>query len=274
MLNANAGGVIAVLKFYDQSFENHLLLGTAGYPSLEILCQAIQASGAEIITVALRRQLNDQSGNNEFWERIKRLDCQLLPNTAGCHQARDAITTAEMAREIFNTDWIKLEVIGDDYNLQPDVIELVKAAGELVQRGFKVFPYCTDDLVVCQRLLDAGCEVLMPWAAPIGSGRGIMNPYALTALRARFPNVTLVVDAGIGKPSDAVQAMELGYDAVLVNTAVASAGNPVMMARAFKNAVASGWQAYRAGCIPKRNQAVPSTPVLDTPFWSQYEKNE
>ena len=146
--------------------------------------------------------------------------------------------------------------------MQPDVIELVKASGELVKRGFKVFPYCTDDLVVCQRLLDAGCEVLMPWAAPIGSGRGVINPYALETLRARLSKVVLIVDAGIGRPSHAVQAMELGYDAVLINSAVALADDAVLMADAFKSAVLAGRAAYQAGCIPERNQALPSTAVL------------
>lgn len=258
-----------MLSLYGKTLTSHFLLGTAAYPSLEIMLRAIKTSGAELITVALRRQLQTQSKINVFWESIKALDCHLLPNTAGCHSVQDAVTTAEMAREIFETDWIKLEVIGDDYNLQPDVIELVKAADQLVKRGFKVFPYCTDDLVVCQRLLDAGCEVLMPWAAPIGSGRGMINPYALQTLRARLPNVVLIVDAGIGKPSHALQVLEAGYDAVLVNSAVALADDPVLIADAFRLAILSGRAAYQAGCIPERNQAIPSTPVLDTPFWHQ-----
>jgi thiazole synthase len=176
---------------------------------------------------------------------------------------------AEMAREIFATNWIKLEVIGDDYNLQPDPVELIKAAKILNQRGFIVFPYCTDDLVICQRLRDCGCEILMPWAAPIGSGRGVLNPYALETLRSRLPDVTLIVDAGIGKPSQAAYVMEMGFDAVLLNSAVALAADPVKMAGAFHDAVKAGRSAFEAGMMPERNMAHPSTALLDTPFWLQ-----
>jgi thiazole synthase len=172
-----------------------------------------------------------------------------------------------MAREIFNTNWIKLEVIGDEYNLQPDPFELVKAAELLIKKGFEVFPYCTDDLVLCQRLLDNGCKILMPWAAPIGSGKGIINPYSLETLRQRLPDATLIVDAGIGKPSHAVQAMELGYDAVLLNTAVSLAKNPQQMAGAFRDAVRAGRSAYEAGMMLERNMAHSCTPIIDTPFW-------
>ena len=251
----------------NQSLMSRLMLGTAQYPSLEILRQAIIASQTQVITVSLRRQSPQEKQTNQFWETIKKLSCHVLPNTAGCHHANDAITTAEMAREIFQTDWIKLEVIGDAYNLQPDPFELVIAARELVQRGFTVFPYCTDDLVLCQRLLDAGCKILMPWAAPIGSGKGIMNPYTLEVLRYRFPDITLIVDAGIGKPSHAVQAMELGYDGVLLNTAVSLARDPALMAAAFREAVLAGRHACNAGMMQARNVAQPSTSLIDTPFW-------
>lgn len=248
---------------------SRLMLGTALYPSLDIMHQAILASEANIITVALRRQINNIEASNTFWNYIKKLNCHILPNTAGCHHANDAITTAEMARELFNTNWIKLEIIGDDYNLQPDPIELIHAAKILVERGFEVFPYCTDDLVICQRLVDVGCRILMPWAAPIGTGKGIINPYALEVLRARLPDITLVVDAGIGKPSHATQAMELGFDAVLLNTAVSLATDPVHMAAAFKHAIIAGRQGYEAGIMAERNNAKPSTPLIDTPFWLQ-----
>jgi len=174
-----------------------------------------------------------------------------------------------MAREIFQTHWIKLEVIGDDYNLQPDPFELVKAAETLVKKGFEVFPYCTDDLVLCQRLIDCGCRILMPWAAPIGSGKGLINPYALETLRMRLPEATLIVDAGISKPSHAVQAMELGFDAVLLNTAVSLAKHPVQMASAFRDAVIAGRTAFEAGMMFERNIAHPSTSLVDTPFWHQ-----
>lgn len=253
----------------DKQFTSRLLLGTALYPSPEIMQQSIQASGAEIITVALRRQFHQQKTGEMFWHTVKDLGCKILPNTSGCHNVKDAITTAEMARELFNTHWIKLEVIGDDYNLQPDPFGLVQAAKELVHRGFEVLPYCTEDLVLCQRLVDCGCRILMPWGSPIGTGKGLLNPYALKILRERLPHITLLIDAGIGKPSDAAQAMELGFDAVLLNTAVALAHDPIKMATAFRHAVQAGRAAYEAGIMPQRNTAHPSTPVLDTPFWHQ-----
>ncbi|OGT45745.1 MAG: thiazole synthase [Gammaproteobacteria bacterium RIFCSPHIGHO2_12_FULL_41_20] len=252
----------------NQCLSSRLLLGTAQYPTLDILKSAIVNSGANIITVSLRRQARDTK-NNRFWDDIKQLACHFLPNTAGCRYADEAITTAELAREIFQTNWIKLEVIGDDYNLQPDPFELAKAANELVKRGFEVFPYCTDDLVLCQRLIDYGCRILMPWASPIGSGKGIINSYALAVLRQRLPNITLIVDAGIGRPSHAVQAMELGYDGVLLNTAVSMATDPVRMAGAFRDAVLAGRAAYEAGMMLERNISQPSTALLDTLFWHQ-----
>lgn len=256
-------------KLADKILSSRLLLGTAQYPSLEIMKKAIIAAEVDVITVSLRRQLAHKHDAETFWQFIKTLNLHLLPNTAGCGNAQDAITTAEMAREIFSTNWIKLEVIGDDYNLQPDPFELLKAAKILVQRGFEVFPYCTDDLVLCQRLVDCGCQIIMPWAAPIGSGKGILNPYALETLRARLPDITLIVDAGIGKPSHAVQALELGVDGVLLNTAVSLAKNPIQMAMAFRDAVSAGRNAYESGMMPERNFAVPSTSLIDTPFWHQ-----
>ena len=171
-----------------------------------------------------------------------------------------------MARELFGTHWIKLEVVGDEYTLQPDPWELVDAARTLAAEGFEVFPYCTDDLVTCQRLLDVGCNILMPWGAPIGSGQGLVNPYALRTLRARLPGVPLVVDAGIGSPADAVQAMELGYDAILLNSAVAQALDPVKMAAAFKLAIEAGRLGHEAGVIPKQDMATATTPVTGRPF--------
>jgi thiazole synthase len=192
---------------------------------------------------------------------------KVLPNTAGCRTARDAITTAEMAREVFATDWIKLEVIANDDTLQPDVFGLVEAAKALMSSGFKVFPYTTDDLSVAERLLSAGCKVIMPWGAPIGTGRGLTNPQALVTLRSYFPGVPLIVDAGIGAPSHASHAMELGYDAVLLNTAIAKAADPVLMAEAFAGAVVAGRSGYEAGLMNPRDMAVPSTPVAGTPFF-------
>ncbi|MCW8418029.1 thiazole synthase [Fluoribacter dumoffii] len=253
----------------DKPLISRLLLGTAGYPSLEVMADAVRASKTEVITVSLKRQMSRGGGSELFWQTIQSLNCNLLPNTAGCRDAQTAITTAEMARELFHTSWIKLEVIGDDFSLQPDPFELVYAASELVKRGFEVFPYCTEDLVLCQRLVDCGCRILMPWAAPIGSGKGLLNPFALGTLRQRLPDITLIVDAGIGKPSDATRILELGFDAVLLNSAVASAIHPVAMAEAFSHAVAAGRGAFEAGLMAERIAAQSCTPLIDTPFWQQ-----
>lgn len=245
--------------FYGTTIESPLLLGTALYPSPTIMAEAFRASGAGIATVSLRRE---RGAGQDFHALIKGLNVPVLPNTAGCHTVREAVTTAHMARELFDTSWIKLEIIRDDDTLCPDVIALAEAARILSADGFQVFPYCTEDLSLCDRLLDGGCQVLMPWGAPIGSGRGLNNPYGLRSLRAHFPDVTLVVDAGIGLPSHAAQAMELGFDAVLLNTAVAKAGDPVAMARAMAQAVAAGQLAHGAGAIEARDMAAPSTPLL------------
>ncbi len=252
-----------------RQLRSRLLLGTARYPSLAVLQQAIAASGAEVVTVSLRRESATERAGTHFWSAIKEMGVQVLPNTAGCKTVKEAVTTAEMGREIFETPWLKLEVIGDDYTLQPHPFLLVEAAEELCRRGFQVFPYTTEDMVVAERLVQAGCSILMPWGAPIGSGQGLNNPYALRTLRARYPDVSLIVDAGIGKPSHAIAAMEMGYDGVLVNTAVARAADPVRMARAFGLAVESGRLAYLAGAMPVQEMAEPSTPVTGTPFWHQ-----
>ena len=248
--------------------KSRFFLGTASYPSPQVLQEAIAASGAEVVTVGLKRQMaaGSASAQNDFYKMIRDSGARLLPNTAGCRSAREAVTLAQMARELFSTHWIKLEVVGDEHTLQPDPFELITAATELARDGFEVFPYCTDDLVSCQRLLDTGCRILMPWGAPIGSGQGLVNPYALRTLRARLPGVPLIVDAGIGSPADAVQAMELGYDAVLLNSAVAHARDPVRMARAFKLGIESGRLAYEAGIMAQQDMAVASTPVTGRPF--------
>jgi thiazole synthase len=256
-----------MVNFYGKDFASRLLIGTALYPSPAIMQQAIRASGAEIVTVSLRREAARGKAGDAFWSLIRELGMTVLPNTAGCRTVREAVTTAKLARELFGTAWIKLEVIGDDETLQPDVVGLVEAAAILIKDGFEVFPYCTEDLTVALRLRDAGCRVVMPWAAPIGSARGIVNRDALALLRARLPDVTLVVDAGLGAPSHAAEAMELGYDAVLLNTAVARATDPVAMARAFRLGVESGRIAYEAGLMGSRDFASPSTPVVGTPFW-------
>ena len=204
-----------------------LLVGSALYPSPAIMQAAIRASGASIVTVSLRRETAGGKTGDAFWSLIRELDVTVLPNTAGCRSVREAVTTAKLARELFATSWIKLEVIADNDTLQPDVVGLVEAASILIKDGFEVFPYCTEDLRVAMRLVDAGCKVVMPWAAPIGSARGIVNRDALKLLRDRLPDITLVVDAGLGAPSHAAQALELGYDAVLLNTAIAKAADPV-----------------------------------------------
>jgi thiazole synthase len=190
----------------------------------------------------------------------------VLPNTAGCHSVGEAVTTAHMARELFSTRWIKLEVIGHTDTLQPDPFALVEAARILTDDGFQVFPYTTEDLVLAEKLLRAGCEVLMPWGAPIGSGLGLTNIYGLRTLRAQFPDVPLVVDAGLGLPSHAAMAMEMGFDAVLLNTAIARAGDPPAMAEAFAKAVEAGRLARQADPMEPRNMASPSTSLIGKAF--------
>ena len=250
------------MSFYGVDLSSRLLLGTARYPSPTILAEAIKVSAAEVVTVSLRREAGAERGGQSFWSFIRGLGVRVLPNTAGCHTVKEAVTTAHMARELFDTPWIKLEVIRDDETLQPDVFGLVEAARVLAEDGFEVFPYTTEDLAVADRLVEAGCRVLMPWGAPIGSARGLNNLYGLRALRAHFPDVPLVVDAGLGVPSHASAAMELGYDAVLLNTAVAEAGDPVAMAKAFALAIEAGRLAFAAQPLEPRDMAVPSTPVL------------
>lgn len=260
---------VDALVLYGQTFESRLLLGTARYPSPDVLEAAVRRARPAMLTASLRRQTatpGSAGGDNGFWEMLRELKVPVLPNTAGCHSVDEVIATAHMARELFDTPWIKLELIGDDYTLQPDTLNLVGAAQALIRDGFHVLPYCTEDLVLCQRLVDVGCQAVMPWAAPIGTGRGPVNPYALRTLRERL-SVPLLVDAGLGLPSHACQVMEWGYDGVLLNTAVALAQDPVAMAGAFADAVAAGRAAYIAGAMTAQESAQPSTPVLGTPFW-------
>ncbi len=250
-----------------KSLNSRLLCGTALFPSPQIMRQSIIASRAEVVTVSLRRQTPSKNGGSSFWDFIKSLNVHVLPNTAGCRTSKEAITVAQMARELFNTNWIKLEVTGDDYTLQPDPFALVDAAKALITDGFEVFPYTTSDLIVAQKLVDVGCKIVMPWAAPIGSGQGIIDPRALQTLRTRLPNTTLIVDAGIGKPSHATQVMEMGFDAVLLTSAIALTNDPENMARAFAGAIESGRLGFESGFMPERNMASPSTPTIGTPFW-------
>jgi thiazole synthase len=251
-----------MLDLYGTELPSRLLLGTAQYPSPTILADAVKASSASVVTVSLRREMAGGRGGEKFWSLIQSMRLHVLPNTAGCHSVKEAVTTAKMAREVFGANWIKLEVIGNHDTLQPDVFGLVEAARILCQDGFAVFPYTTDDLVVAERLLAVGCKVLMPWCAPIGSALGPVNITALRSMRGHFPGVPLIVDAGIGRPSHAALVMELGFDAVLLNTAVAKAADPVGMARAFGKAVDAGREAYRSGLLEPRDVAVPSTPTI------------
>jgi thiazole synthase len=259
------------LSVYGEVLASRLMLGTALYPSPAVLEVAVRASGAGVVTVSLRReQARGQTGSRFIGmvrEFVRELGVKVLPNTAGCRSAKEAIVTAQMARELFETDWIKLEVIANDDTLQPDVFGLVEAADVLGREGFKILPYTTEDLSVADRLIRAGCDVLMPWGAPIGSGRGLNNVYGLRTLRAYAKGIVLVVDAGLGAPSHAAAAMELGFDACLLNTAVAKAVDPAAMARAFAQGIAAGRTAYLAGIMEPRDMASPSTPLAGTPFF-------
>ena len=255
------------MRLYGQEIGSRLLVGTALYSSPAVMEAALRASGAEIVTVSVRREAAGGKSGDAFWRIVRALGVRVLPNTAGCRSVRDAVATAELARELFDTPWIKLEVVGDDETLQPDVVGLVEAAALLVREGFEVFPYATEDLTVAQRLVDAGCRVVMPWAAPIGSGQGIVNRPALRLLHERLPDTILIVDAGLGAPSHAAAAMELGYDGILLNTAIAKADDPAAMARGFALAVEAGRLAHEAGLMPARDFASASTPVVGTPFW-------
>ena len=256
------------MRVYDTEITSRLMLGTAQYPSPSVLAEAFRRSAAGIATVSVRREAGDERAGTAFWDLVRDLGVTLLPNTAGCHSVREAVTTAQMARELFDTRWIKLEVIGHADTLQPDPFGLVEAARILTEEGFEVFPYTTEDVVLADRLLLVGCEVLMPWGAPIGTGLGLTNIYGLRTLRAQFPDVPMVVDAGLGLPSQAAMAMEMGFDAVLLNTAVAKAGDPAAMAEGFARAVEAGRLAYEADPMEPRDMAAPSTPVIGKAFLS------
>jgi len=246
------------LQIAGRTFSSRLLLGTGGFPSLELMAAAIAASGAEIVTVALRRI--DPAAQGSLVDVLAQAGVSLLPNTAGCHTARDAVLTAHLAREAFATDWIKLEVIGDEDTLLPDASELLRAAEELADDGFVVLPYTTDDPVLARRLVDVGCAAVMPLGSPIGSGMGIRNPYNIALVREAV-DVPVVLDAGIGTASDAALAMELGCDAVMAASAIARAADPVRKASAMRAAVEAGRLAHRAGRIPRRTYATASSPT-------------
>lgn len=251
-----------MLELYGTQVSSRLLLGTARYPSPLVLAEAVRRSGTGIVTVSLRRETAGGRTGGAFFDLIRALGVKVLPNTAGCHSVSEAVLTAKMARDLFGTNWIKLELIGHHDTLQPDLFQLVEAARILAADGFEVFPYTTEDLVAGERLLAAGCKVLMPWCAPIGTAAGPQNVPGLRAMRAEFADVPLIVDAGIGRPSHAAAVMELGFDAVLLNTAVAGAGDPPVMAEAFAEAITAGRKGYQAGLLAPRDMAVPSTPVI------------
>jgi thiazole synthase len=245
------------LTIAGRTLRSRLLLGTGGFQSLALLAEAIAASGCELVTVALRRV--DPAARGSLIDVLGDAGVELLPNTAGCHTARDAVLTARLAREAFATDWIKLEVIGDEDTLLPDAPELLRAAEELVDDGFVVLPYTTDDPVLARRLADIGCAAVMPLGSPIGSGMGIRNPYNIALIRERV-SVPVVLDAGVGTASDAALAMELGCDAVLAASAISRAQDPARMAAAMRAAVQAGRLARTAGRIPRRLYATASTP--------------
>ena len=238
---------------------SRLLVGTAGYPNLSILEDALAASGTGVVTVGIRRVNLREKDEPGLLRLVRERGYRLLPNTAGCYTAAEAILTAQLARESLETDWIKLEVISDSYSLYPANEELLKAARELVRLGFTVLPYCADDPIVCKKLVDAGCPAVMPLAAPIGSGQGIRNRNNLLLIR-KTVSVPLIVDAGVGTASDAAIAMEIGCDGILINTAIAKAKDPVRMAAAMKRGVEAGRIAFESGRIPIKQFATPSTP--------------
>jgi thiazole synthase len=245
------------LRIAGRTFGSRLLLGTSGFPSLELMAEAIALSGSELVTVALRRI--DSAARGSLVDVLSVAGVELLPNTAGCFTARDAVLTAKLAREAFETDWVKLEVIGDEDTLLPDAPELLRAAEQLVDDGFVVLPYTTDDPILARRLADVGCAAVMPLGSPIGSGMGIRNPYNISLIREAV-QVPVVLDAGIGTASDAALAMELGCDAVMAASAIARAQDPARMAHAMRHAVEAGRSARMAGRIPRRRYATASTP--------------
>jgi thiazole synthase len=251
-----------VLKIGKYELASRLIVGTGKYPSIEIMRAAHEASGAQMVTVAIRRINIDDPSGKTLLDYIDRTKVQILPNTAGCYNAKDAVLTAQLARELLDTDLIKLEVIGDAQTLHPDARGTLEAAEILVNEGFTVLPYIGDDPVVCKQLEDLGCAAVMPLAAPIGSGLGVCNPYTIAIIKERA-NVPVIVDAGVGTASDAAIAMELGVDALLMNTGIAAAKDPVLMADAMKHAVIAGREAYLAGRMEKRLYANASSPMRD-----------
>jgi thiazole synthase len=247
-------------KIADKEFKSRLIVGTARYPDPQTMLDALEASGTELVTVAVRRVKPDDPSDENPINLLSGKDYFILPNTAGCYTAKEAVLTAQLAREALGQNWIKLEVIGDDETLFPDVPELLKAAEQLIAEGFVVLPYCNDDPITCRKLAGMGCAAVMPLGAPIGSGMGVRNPYNLQIIRDMV-DVPLIVDAGVGTASDAAIAMELGADGILLNTAIAQATHPVDMARAMRLGVEAGRLAFHAGRIPRKLYATASSPL-------------
>lgn len=260
-MKTDVNGRSDTLQIGHLALGSRLIMGTSRYPNPQVMLDALEASGTELVTVAIRRVNLRDTSDESFLELLQGHGYHLLPNTAGCYTAREAILVAHLAREALETDRIKLEVIGDDETLLPDVEQLLKAARQLIDDGFQVYAYSNDDPITCRKLADLGCASVMPLASPIGSGQGIINPYNLQLIRESVDATPLIVDAGIGTASDAAKAMELGYDGVLLNTAVSDAQHPVMMATAMRRAVEGGRLAYCAGRIPRRFYAQASSPI-------------
>jgi thiazole synthase len=262
VLHAVQGGSPEAFQVGGRALASRLILGTGGFRSLETMAAAARESGAELATVAMRRV--DPTARGSILEVLEQEGLEVLPNTAGCFTAREAVTTARLAREALGTDWVKLEVIGDDRTLLPDPGELLEAAETLVADGFVVLPYTNDDPILARRLEDAGCAAVMPLGSPIGSGMGINNPYNLRLI-VEAATVPVILDAGVGTASDAAQAMEAGCDAVLLASAISRAADPVAMARAMRKAIEAGYEAARAGRIPRRRYAQASSPEEGLP---------
>ncbi|MFW5972513.1 MAG: thiazole synthase [Bacteroidota bacterium] len=249
------------LTIAGKTFESRLLVGSSRYPSPQVMLESLDASGAEIVTVSIRRVNVYDRSDESILALLRSRGYTLLPNTAGCYTAKEAVLVAELAREALETDLIKLEVIGEDETLLPDVEQTLRAAKMLIDGGFTVMAYTNDDPITCQKLAELGCAAVMPLASPIGSGMGLVNPYNLRLIRELVPETPLIVDAGIGTASDAALAMELGYDGILLNTAISEAKHPVVMATAMRHALEAGRLAYRAGRIPRRFYAQASSPM-------------
>ncbi len=243
-----------------KDFSSRLIIGSSQYPNPDVMRRSIEASGAEIVTIAVRRVDLENQSSESILKYLQTDKLTMLPNTAGCYTAKEAVLTAKLAREALGTNWIKLEVIGDEETLFPDIPELLKATEELLMEGFEVLPYCNDDPITCKKLNDMGCAAVMPLGAPIGSGMGIRNPYNIRIIREQV-EVPLIVDAGVGTASDAAEALELGCDGVLLNSAISQAEHPVLMAEAMKKSIEAGRLAYLAGRMPRRLYAKASSPM-------------